>query len=105
MNSLNYAMTYACVHTANAVRSLAAKTRQRAREFRRDESGMEIIAVVLILLVVVALAVIFHKNIASFFNTLWDKIFGEVDPNKPKNDSWGNPEKADGTYIKMFDFV
>lgn len=98
MNSLNYAMTYACVHTANAVRSLAEKTRQRVDEFRRDESGMEIIAVVLILVVVIALAIIFHKNIASLFNSIWSGIFGGVNDNSQPDVSVADPATANGTW-------
>lgn len=105
MNSLNYAMTYACVHTANAVRSLAEKTRQRVDEFRRDESGMEIIAVVLILVVVIALAIIFHKNIAKLFNGLWTAIFGGINGNSEPDVSSLGADSAGGKFIKMFDLV
>lgn len=74
MNSLDYAVTYAFVHTKSAMQTLARKTHERVQEFRNDESGMEIIAVVLILLVVIALAVIFRKALGDFFSSLWKSI-------------------------------
>ncbi|MBE6874445.1 MAG: hypothetical protein E7493_11155 [Ruminococcus albus] len=74
MNKFNHACTYAFIHGGSAVKSAGRKVRDRINEVKNDESGMEIIAVVLILVVVIALAVVFKDNIAKIFNNLWDKI-------------------------------
>ena len=91
MNSFDYAVTYAYVHTKSAMHRLAQRTRERVEEFKNDESGMEIIAVVLILIIVIALAVIFRKAIGNLFSSLWDAIKDAL----KGNDTDVDPGQAD----------
>ncbi|MCR5122711.1 MAG: hypothetical protein K6B74_09860 [Ruminococcus sp.] len=74
MNSVNYALTYSYVHGKSAMKNLAQNTKKRVEEFKNDESGMEIIAVVLILIIVIALAVVFRKAIGNLFVQLWASV-------------------------------
>jgi len=73
MNKFDECCTRAWVGSQTA----ADKAKDRARAFGRDESGMEMIAVVIILVIVVALGVLFRDAIGTLFRTLWGQISGE----------------------------
>ena len=50
------------------------KLKERTQKVIEDESGMEIIAVVLIIVIVIGLAVLFKDKITAFFESIWNKI-------------------------------
>lgn len=82
MENINRLCVSAYVKGQAALKAAGQKVRDRARQVVEDESGMEIIAIVLILVIVVALVVIFRKNIMALINAAWDKIFNpESTPN------------------------
>lgn len=105
MNKINYACTYAFVHGNSAVKNMGRKLKNRVEEVKNDESGMEIIAVVLILVVVIALAVIFKDNITKIFNTLWSKIADAL--NGSSNSETFSAKKANNTagFATMFNSI
>lgn len=74
MNKFDRACTYAYVHGRSAMNNMCEKIKQRTNEYVHDESGMEIIAIVLILVVVIALVIVFKDKIAALFNSIWGKI-------------------------------
>ena len=79
MDKLNYACTYAYVHGTSAVKSFGRKAKKRVQVAASDESGMEIIAIVLILVIIIGLVIIFREKIADLFSSIWNAIFGEKD--------------------------
>lgn len=52
--------------------------KKRLKDFIRDESGMGVIEVVLIILVLVSLALVFKKQISSVANGVYDSIKEQV---------------------------
>lgn len=74
MDKFNYLCTYAYVRGTGALRSAREKIRERVDEIRNDESGMEVIAVILILVIVVALILIFKKQIMDLVEKVWNSI-------------------------------
>lgn len=81
MENINRLCVSAYVKGQAAIKAAGQKVRDSARQVVEDESGMEIIAIVLILVIVVALVVIFRKNIMNLINAAWNKIF------HPENDA------------------
>ena len=74
MDKFNYACTYVYVRSTNALQSAAAKLRERVDKVVNDESGMEIIAVILILVIVLGIAVVFREQITTFVNKIFKRI-------------------------------
>lgn len=57
---------------------VAAK--MKAEGFLKSEKGeANIIAVILVLAIVIALVVVFRKNIETMVNKIWDSISGNLD--------------------------
>jgi len=54
------------------------KLRQRAVAFWKDESGMGVVEVILIILVLVGLALIFKNQITSIANGIFNSITNQV---------------------------
>lgn len=52
--------------------------RERLKEILRDESGMGVIEIVLIILVLVGLALVFKNQISSVANGIYDSIREQV---------------------------
>lgn len=75
MSRLNRMCTSAYVKASWA----GNKLKERTQKVIEDESGMEIIAVVLIIVIVIGLAALFHEYIEDFFKSIWNKITGEAD--------------------------
>lgn len=104
MNEFNYACTYAYVHGVSAMKSLGRRFKERVEEVKRDESGMEVIAVVLILVVVIALVVVFRHKIVDIFTTLWDKIFDNL--NEEDNETkFSNDDTVSRNYVRLFNLM
>lgn len=74
MDKFNYICTYAYVRGTSALKSASEKLKNRVNKVVNDESGMEIIAVIIILAVVLAIAVIFRKQIQSLVTTIFNWI-------------------------------
>lgn len=74
MDKFNYICTYAYVRGTSALKSASEKLKNRVNKVVNDESGMEIIAVIIILAVVLAIAVIFRKQIQSLVKTIFNWI-------------------------------
>ena len=74
MSGLNDAITCAYLNVRRTMKKIGRKVHDRFEEFKNDESGMEIIAVVLILIVVIALGVVFRKAIGNLFTSLWEAV-------------------------------
>lgn len=74
MDKFNYACTYAYVRCTNALDAAKAKVKKRVDEVVNDESGMEIIAVILILVIVLAIVIIFRKQIVALVNSIMEKL-------------------------------
>lgn len=91
MEKLNNACVYAYVHGKSAVSSLGRKAKERVLAAANDESGMEIIAIILILVIVIGLIIIFRDNIMDIFTRIWDAIFGESEDviNNPTGNNGG----------------
>lgn len=53
--------------------------KKRLKNFIKDESGMGVIEVVLIILVLVGLALVFKKQISSVADSVYDSIKEQVD--------------------------
>ena len=75
MSRLNRMCTSAYVKASWA----GNKLKERTQKVIEDDSGMEIIAVVLIIVIVIALAVLFREKIMAFFESIWAKITGDAD--------------------------
>lgn len=74
MDKFNYLCTYAYVRGTGALRSAREKIRERVDKVRNDESGMEVIAVILILVIVVALILVFRKQLWDLVGKVWSNI-------------------------------
>ena len=105
MNKINTMCTYAYVHGGTAIKNAGRKFVKRINEVKNDESGMEVVAVVLILVVVVALAVIFRKQIVGIFETLWNKIFGELNDGKSNEGGFTDKGKANEKFVQMLFYL
>ena len=79
MEKLNNACLAAYVYGKSAACSFGRSVKNRVKGVANDESGMEIIAIVLILVVVIGLVIIFREKIFKFFGDIWDAIFGKED--------------------------
>lgn len=75
MSRLNRMCTSAYVKASWA----GNKLKERTQKVIEDESGMEIIAVVLIIVIVIGLAVLFKDKITEFFESIWKKISGDAE--------------------------
>lgn len=53
--------------------------KRRATEFWKNESGMGVVEVILIILVLVGLALIFKNQITSIANSIFNSITQQVD--------------------------
>lgn len=70
MDKFNYICTYAYVRGTSALRSASSKLKDRVNKVINDESGMEIIAVIIILAIVLAVAIIFRKQIQELVTNI-----------------------------------
>lgn len=70
MDKFNYICTYAYVRGTSALKSASEKLKNRVNKVVNDESGMEIIAVIIILAIVLAIAVIFRTQIKNLVTTI-----------------------------------
>lgn len=77
MNAFSKFCAYAYLSAVNALEGARQKVRKTVEDVAKDESGMEIIAVILILAVVIVLVIIFRNNIANIVNA----IFGQTADN------------------------
>jgi hypothetical protein len=67
------------VMAVNGARRLKEGIREAVCGFFTDESGdTNLISIVVVLVIVMALAVIFRKNIASLVNSMWQTIFTDA---------------------------
>lgn len=58
---------------------LKEQVREAVHNFFSDESGdTNLISIVVVLVIVMALAVVFRKNIASLVNSMWQTIFKDA---------------------------
>lgn len=65
----------ACAHAEHAAMTL----KKRAKEFFTEEKGeASFIAVILILAVVIALVIVFRKEIKELFDTIWGDVESDV---------------------------
>lgn len=66
--------------------------------FFKDEQGdTNMISIIIILVIVVALAIVFRKNIAALANNLWNQIFTDTnDAAKTSINQIGNPGNPEG---------
>lgn len=56
------------------------KAKHSALKMLKNERGeANIIAIILVLAIVIALAVIFRKQLSDLFNKIWGSLFSEVD--------------------------
>ena len=74
MDKFNYICTYAYVRSTSALKSASEKLKNRVNKVVNDESGMEIIAVIIILAIVLAIAVIFRTQIKKLVTTIFGWI-------------------------------
>lgn len=52
---------------------------ETARKFITDERGdTNMISIIIVLCIIVALAIVFRKNIANLVNSMWSKIFSDA---------------------------
>lgn len=52
------------------------------KAFIKNEQGdTNIIAIILILAIVIALAIVFRRQLNALFTRIWDGLFGQVDAN------------------------
>lgn len=66
----------ACAHAEHAAMTL----KKRAKEFFTEEKGeASFIAVILILAIVIALVVVFRKQIFDMFDKIWKKVSDGAD--------------------------
>lgn len=67
------------VMVVNGVWRLKEGIKEAVCEFFMDESGSEtLISIVVVLVIVMALAVVFRKNIATLVNSMWQTIFTDA---------------------------
>lgn len=78
MKNINRLCVSAYVKGQAAIKAAGQKVRDRARQVVEDESGMEIIAIILILAIVIALIVIFRKQLADIINKIFGKVAGDT---------------------------
>ncbi len=86
MGKLNEVITFGYLSAVRAMKSAGNKVKERIDRIRNDESGMEIIAVVLILVVVLTLVVVFRKNIMKFASDIWEQVFDQGNQAKDSSD-------------------
>lgn len=79
MAKINEAFTFLCLSSMRMLKMAGNKIKDRVDEVRRDESGIEVVAVVLILVIVLGLVIIFKNNIKDLLQSLWEKIFSDRD--------------------------
>jgi hypothetical protein len=58
---------------------MASRMLEKGKKIRKDESGMEVIAIVIIVAIVVALGLLFWDAIQKFFTSLWEQVAGSGD--------------------------
>ncbi|MCR5587223.1 MAG: hypothetical protein K6F77_06805 [Lachnospiraceae bacterium] len=77
------------VEVMNTAKNLKESAKENVKEFFVDEEGdTNIIAIVLILIIVIGLAALFHDKIFALFNDLWDKVTGGSDNTAASGDNW-----------------
>ena len=79
MAKINEAFTFLCLSSMRMLKMAGNKIKDRVDEVRRDESGIEVVAVVLILVIVLGLVIIFKNNIKDLLQSLWEKILSDRD--------------------------
>lgn len=66
------------VRVMNGIWRLKQKVSGGIYDFFIDEEGdTNLISIIVVLVIVMALAVVFRKNIATLVNNIWDSIFKE----------------------------
>lgn len=67
------------VRIMNGMWRMKERVKGAVRDFLTTENGdTNFISVIIILVIVVALAVVFRKNIANLVNAMWEKIMGDA---------------------------
>ncbi len=79
MDKFNYACTYAYVRGINALSMAKNKIKERVDAVVNDESGMAIIEIILILVIVLAIVIIFRKQIGELVNNIFGKMNEETE--------------------------
>ena len=65
---------------ANKLYFKALGTKEKALKLLKNESGeANIIAIILVLAIVIALAIIFKKQLTALFDKIWNSLFSDVD--------------------------
>lgn len=69
------------IMVVDGVWRLKEQVKEAVHNFFTDESGdTNLISIVVVLVIVMALAVVFRKNIASLVNGMWQTIFTDANP-------------------------
>ncbi len=80
LNAISTAMVYAKVRVRGAFQ----------RVFKEQAGGAEVIATLVIIAVVLALALIFRKNLSDLVKNLWDSLVKNTNPSAaPSINDWG----------------
>ena len=67
------------VMAVNGAWRLKERMKEAVHDFFIDEKGdTNLISIVVVLVIVMALAVVFRKNIASLVNSMWQTIFSDA---------------------------
>ncbi|MCM1122685.1 MAG: hypothetical protein NC416_08880 [Eubacterium sp.] len=67
------------VRVMNGLWRMKERTKEAVRDFFTTEDGdTNFISIIIVLVIVVALAIVFRKNIANLVNSLWQKIFQDA---------------------------
>lgn len=67
------------VRIMNGLRRMKENVKAEVHDFFTTEDGdTNFISIIIVLVIVVALAVVFRKNIAELVNKLWTKIFEDA---------------------------
>ncbi len=68
------------------------------KKFFLDEQGdTNMISIIIILVIVVALAVVFRKNIATLVNNMWQQVFKDAKDSTKTNININAPADTNGT--------
>lgn len=67
------------VRVRNGLWRMKENVKEAVHDFFTDEQGdTNLISIIIVLVIVIALAVVFRKNIANLVNGLWTKIFEDA---------------------------
>lgn len=79
------------VMAVNGIWRLKEEARETVYDFFTDERGdTNLISIVVVLVIVMALAVVFRKNIAELVNNMWKSIFSDANSATNTNGSQQN---------------